>query len=215
MASSNTSIPRRTRRSRSSRQPRRVRRLVTKMSLGSRITPPVDPPQFTSCPWWPLTVMETVTTDTVWTPETVHKAILATLGLTGATIPKDKATTALEFKFRITTVRVWGLAKQPIQLAVCDASDEASSHWTHEFNDFASGIQFSRLGWRFGDVFSHRVFTATQQTVLFAVGQANGTDTMLVYIQVLIRLPNGPDPALQKIFSSTSARPVSGFEMVF
>lgn len=212
MAGTNFAVPRRTRRSRTTRQPRRVRRLVSRMNLGSRITPTVDPPQFTACPWWPLTVMETVIKDTVWTPKTVHASILATLGLTGAKYIDKGNEVDLEFKFRISTVRMWGLDKQPIQLAVCDASDESSTHWTHEFNDFASGIQFSRLGWRFGDVFVHRVLTAKQDFTLFALGQQSSNRTVLVYIQVLLRIPNAPDPALRRIFSSV-ARPREGFEM--
>lgn len=213
MVNNNTTLSRRTRRSRTSRQPRRVRRLISRMNLGSRITPSVDPPQFTASPWWPLTVMMTVLKDTSWSPKTVHEAILASLGLTGAKYIYEGKETALEFKFRITTVRVWGLDKQPIQLAVCDASDATSTHWTHEFNDFASGVQFSRLGWRFGDVFVHRVLAANQEFPLFAVGQKHDNETVLVYVQVLIRMPNAPDPALQRIFSSY-ARSGMGFEMV-
>lgn len=182
-----------------------------------RITPSVDPPQYTANPWWPLTIMETVSADKSWTPVDVHASILDTLALKGATVPGQgtENKVPLEFKFRVLTVRMWGIDKQPIQLAVCDASDMDSSSWTHEFNDFASGIQFSRVGWKFGDVFSHRVMTTAQsKMVLFALGQGPKPGKVLVYIQVLIRLPNAPDPVLLNALSRSMQSVEIGYDMV-
>lgn len=168
----------------------RLRRLVNRVSLGARITPSTDPPVYTAGPWWPLTLVDSVAGDTDFTPEYIHKGILDMLSLTGAKIGEK----ALVFKFRVLSVRAWGMAKQPIQLAVTETHG-TKSNWVKEINDFGTPVNYSRVGWRFGDVFIQRVFTSTETQTLFQVAQAGTTDKILVYIQVLIRVPNAPDPA--------------------
>lgn len=172
--------------------PGRLRRIVNRVSLGSRITPSADPPEYTAGPWWPLTIVDSVSGDTDYTPKKIHEGILALLSLTGAKLGNKEP---LTFKFRVLSVRAWGVAKQPIQLAVTETHGD-TSNWVKEINDFGTPFTYSRLGWRFGDVFMHRVFTSTETISLFQVAEAGTTDKILVYIQVLIRVPNAPDPAL-------------------
>lgn len=180
----------------------RLRRMVNRVSLGSRIVPTTDPPEYTAGPWWPLTIVDTVAGDKDFTPTYLHSGILAALNLTGA---KDAKGNPLTFKFRLLSVRAWGMAKQPIQLAVTETHG-TSSNWVKEINDFGSPINYSRVGWRFGDVFTHRVFSSTETQSLFQVAESGSTDKILVYIQVLMRVPNAPDPAV-----TLSSIPVSEF----
>lgn len=170
----------------------RIRRIVNRTSLGTRILPSVDPPEYTAGPWWPLTIVDSVKGDTQYTGKKIHEGILALLGLTGA---KQADSTPLNFKFRLLSVRAWGLAKQPIQLSVTE-THSTSTNWVKEINDFGTPLAYSRVGWRFGDVFVHQVHSYQDTSTLFFTGESGTEDKILLYIQVLIRVPNAPEPAL-------------------
>lgn len=186
----------------------RLKRMVNRTTLGMRIVPQLDPPEYSAGPWWPLTVVDVTAGDVDYSPSKIHAGILALLNLTGY----KKDTTNLEFKFRVLSVRAWGLAKQPIQLAVTETHSTTSS-WVKEINDFGTPLGYSRVGWRFGDIFVHRVFSSNETQSLFQVAESGKTDKILVYIQVLIRVPNAPDPSLVRgIHWSSDIPPESEFE---
>lgn len=190
----------------------RVKRVVNRTTLGMRITPSNDPPEYSAGPWWPLTIVDIATGDTDYTPEKIHKGILALTGLTGYKNGSENLT----FKFRVLSVRAWGIDKQPIQLAVTETHG-STSNWVKEMNDFGTLLNYSKLGWKFGDVFIHRVFSSEEKHSLFQVAEKGTVDKILVYIQVLIRVPNAPDPALSRFtsISQMSSVPIeSGFESI-
>lgn len=180
----------------------RLKRMVNKTVLGTRIIPSADPPEYTAGPWWPLTIVDSVSADTTYTGVKLHQGILATLNLTDY----KKASTALTFKFRVVSVRAWGLDKQPIQLAVTETHG-TTANWVKEMNDFGTPLTYSRLGWRFGDAFIHRVFTSEDKQEVFQVAQSGSTNKILVYIQVMIRVPNAPEPALVRNLAWSSQDP--------
>lgn len=188
----------------------RLKRVVNRTTLGMRIIPSLDPPEYAAGPWWPLTLVDIAKGDVDYTPKKIHQGILTMLDLTGYT---KGATTELNFKFRVLSVRAWGLAKQPIQLAVTETHSN-TSNWVKEINDFGTPLGYSRVGWRFGDIFVHRVFDYTEAQSLFQVAESGSTDKILVYIQVLIRVPNAPDPSLGRsiTWSSNVNPPDTEFE---
>lgn len=182
MVNNRSSRRKRTRRSQPSSS---IRRAVNRISLGMRITPNPDPPAYTADPWWPLTIVDSVSVDTLYTPAKIHGGIISSLSFVTDT------TKGVTFKFRVLTVRAWGLDKQPIQMSVTDGTS-----WVREMNDFGAATIYSRLGWRFGDIFINRVFESKGTDTLFSVSQADKAGKILVYIQVMIKVPNAPDPAL-------------------
>lgn len=170
-----------------------MRRLIHSINLGRSIVPPADPPTYAGGPWWPLTVSTVVTgTDKYFKPKDIHSALLACLKLTGFT----KGDIGLEFRFRLLSVRVWGTKPNiPIQLSPCDFTGPGSI-WVKEINDYGSPYRYSRVGWEFGDAFTHRVFSLRPEDdqTIFTISASTKTK-FLVYMQILIRVPSAAVPS--------------------
>lgn len=182
---------RRSNRSQRSRRNNNVRhfgRTLTRATHGVRITPPVDPPSYTSNPWWPLTVVFHTFGDTEITPDSIYAGILKQMGI-HLYVDVKKNTVPLEF--RLCSVRCWGIERQPIQLAIYDSL--GGKHRFAELTDYGSAVQYSRLGWKYGRVATLDALRSTDKEVSFEISAASKTKVM-VYIQVLIRTANAPKP---------------------
>lgn len=162
---------------------RRLGRALTRATHGVRLVPSLDPPEFTSCPWWPLTVTFSVTADSYVVPKTVFQAIRSQLQWTALKVP---------FNIRLVSVRCWGLAKQPIQLAIYDHL--GTKQMMAEMADYGDPVKYSRLGWKFGRVGLTDALAETDTDVLFAISGATDTQKVLVYLQLLWRVPNSAKP---------------------
>lgn len=166
---------------------RRVQRAINRLETGVRFTPGPDPTEVTRSPWWPLTLVDTQTLDpktqTSYKFSTVAKLVKNMLDLSKWTGAGTASEVPWPFLIRIETLRVWGLDKQTINVDAYDGTN--NSHKFRQLSDFGSGINFSRVGWRFGVTGNVNTFDGGESpdTTLFSV---RGSGKALVYIQVLI-----------------------------
>lgn len=168
----------------------RLGRFITRASHGIRFNPPVDPPEYVSNPWWPITTVFNVDSDSQLQPIHVYSSVIAQLGFDDYV--KDSETIPLEM--RLVSVRIWGLDKQPIQLAIYDHVGKKNRFV--ELSDFGSSVQYSRAGWRYGRIATYDALSKDDKDVLFDVTGASSSQKILVYVQLLIRTANAPKPAL-------------------
>lgn len=188
---------RRQRRRQMSNGVRRLKRAVDRIETGVRFVPSADPPEYTTAPWWPLTVVDKITAPKQYTYKILMTGILTQMGLTPA---QQTALTSTFFEVRIQTVRVWGLAKQAISLNPQEIVG-AGTHRVRQLADMGSGINFSRLGWRYGTV-SRIDPNVNEDVYIFHVGGDLTKDQpALVYIQVLIAVAAAPQPSLAETLS--------------
>lgn len=167
---------------------RRLKRYVDRIESGVRFVPPVDPPEFSRAPWWPMTLVFNSIKDEDYTASNIIDGIITRLYEA-----KDAGTGQKAFVFRMQSVRIWGLAKQAISLDIKELI--GGSNNLRQFSDLGSGIQFSRLGFRYGT--SSRIDPiAYGTTVLFHVSGASSTNKILVYVQILFSSLSGKTPSL-------------------
>lgn len=172
----------------------RIRRAINRIEYGTRITPSVDPPNYATVPWWSLTLVTTLTTPSSFNYASLHEAILTTVLCDKSLITDVKAKQALNppqytkfsFEIRPVTIRVWGLAKQSITLLPYEIVGKGT-HSLSPITDNGSGINFSRLGWRYGA--AAKIDPNTSEEVLIAAVDGDITEAKraLVYIQVVFR----------------------------
>lgn len=172
-----------------SRQPVRFRRAISRTTTGVRFVPPVDPPEYVSAPWWPMTLILIAVTDETVTAQKLYQQVLEQLDVKKY-VSMDKSTVPLEM--RIDSVRAWGLARQPIQLSVYDRLGK--HHRVAEISDYGTPIQYSRVGWRFGSIAHADALGQTETDVLYEISGATSTNKILLYNHILIRIPNAPKP---------------------
>lgn len=170
-------VRRRTRRTRQRPNIGRIRRSINRADVGVKITPPVDPPEYTPLPWWPLTlrishkIVNTDTGDSI-TPAILTGAITSQTGVKGA------------FNIRLLTARVWSTAAgQPIGLSVNDSIGDISRWRT--LADSGTLINYSRVGWRFGNIFSNISHLAASKDELFRVWSPKD-QKVLIMVQILL-----------------------------
>lgn len=162
------------------RRSRRVPNIVKmcySIAYGMPTTPPRDPPFYTSDPWWQLTTYDVVRKMTRYTPRRLYQCIWRSFGY-----PNQMR---FAFTMRLLTVRIWGLQGQTITLSITD-----SQNVVRVLTDSGTETNYSRLGWHFGDIMSSRVHTASEINTLFTVSSERDLGKILVYIQVMIKVPN-------------------------
>lgn len=170
--------------------PRRLKRAVDRIETGVRFVPSADPPEYSRAPWWPLTVVDSITEATQYTYKTLMTGILTAMGYTAA---QQTAVGANFYEVRVQTVRVWGLAKQAISLSPQEIVG-AGTHRMRQLADMGSGINFSRLGWRFGSVSRIDPNVNEDVYICHVGGDLSATKKALVYFQVLVCTSVGPQP---------------------
>lgn len=163
------------------RRPKRpaiTRKRVRSVVEGKHIRLSPDPPNFTAAPWWPITVVATISTVESFKPSTVTTALKAQL--TGLALATNAS-----FYYRFLSVRAWSKADL-LNLVIGPALGE-NNVALHDMFDYASKMNFARIGFRLGDLSSQKVFSQSDSTsVLFDV-DVPGNGTAIVYIEVLIR----------------------------
>lgn len=178
---------------RNGRRPQRLGRMIHRNVKGVQITPPADPPSYVSAPWWPFTLAIKVKNDTQLYAQNLYTEVLKTLGL--ATFYNDaKATIPLEY--RVLSIRAWSLKKEtPIQLAVYDHL--GTKERICEINDFGTPIRYARVGWKFGSIGTNDALVPVadlSKDYVIAEISLPSEGTALVYVQLLLRVPNASKP---------------------
>lgn len=168
----------------------RFGRAITRATHGIRINPSVDPPEYVSNPWWPITTTFSVDADSEIMASHLYLSVIAQLGFNEYLKGKD----TIPIEMRLVSIRAWGLHKQPIQLAVFDHVGK-KNRFT-EISDYGSSVQYSRVGWRYGRIASYDALVKDDPDVLFDITGASKAKTILIYVQLLIRTANAPKPAL-------------------
>lgn len=180
----------RARRAPANGQPRRIRRLITRASHGFEIVPPRDPPAYVPAPWWPITVVLLTAQDVDCTAQNIYVSVLKQLGWD--TYLDTKKTLPIEM--RLTSLRIWGQGRLPVQLAVYDHL--GGKHRIAEISDYGSPIHFSSVGWKFGNIATFDALEPGDTDVLFEVSGASESNKIMVYVQLLIRTKNALKPTL-------------------
>lgn len=170
---------------------RRIRRLINKSQRGNEFRPTADPPEYVSCPWWPMTVVMDCDSKADLTPKQVYTALIKVLSW-DVYVNKSNSTVPMELRF--LSVRAWGLTKQPIELTIYDFD---STSYITEVADFGGAISFSRVGWKWGVQAMAQVYESSSDSkILELSGKLDATNKALVYIQVLVRCSSTRSPSL-------------------
>lgn len=180
--------------------PRRLRRAIDRIDYGVKFVPGPDPPEFSTAPWWPITLVFRIDAVKTFHFSDLQKALYTAFGVTQF-IGEASAEITSPFEIRPQTIRVWGLAKQGINMDITEIIG-AGTHRVKQLADMGSGINFSRLGWRYGLAANIDPNVAEDKIPIAAI-IPNGK--ALVYIQVLFALKNGWDLTAMQARSSTSA----------
>lgn len=173
-------VNRRRNRRNSGAAPRRIRKLIGKMELGTKFTPSVDPPEVTTAPWNAVTLVWKANKSFSISYKDCYKKLLSILGLKTWTKPDDKVNED-PVTFRIETVRVWGLDKQAINVSVFELIGGGPDR-IKQLADYGSGINFSRIGWRWGANARIDPGSADAST---SIVECATTGNVLLYLQVL------------------------------
>lgn len=183
-----SNVTRRRRTGRRNLPTRRVVRAIHRAETGVRFTPPSDPPDYSRAPWWPLTLVDRLSADKKYTFADLHTGVNAALKF----VKTDK-----QWSIRVLSVRIWGLSKQAIALSPFEIVS-GSSHTVAQLADQGSGINFSRLGWRFGA--AARIDPNVNENLAVCTVNGNITDKnpVLVYFQLLICSYGAAEPALEE-----------------
>lgn len=175
-------------RGRRSQTPRHLKRIIDRIDYGSKFVPSADPPEFSRTPWWPVTLVFRPTEPATYQYAHVAKALTIFFGVKSFIDNKDKLFNP--FLIRPQTVRMWGLEKQAINLEVYEIIG-SGKHRVKQLADMGSGINFSRLGWRYGA--SAQIDPNNDEAVgIFSV-TPNGK--AIVYLQALICMASGYEVA--------------------
>lgn len=167
----------------------KIRRMINRNATGFRISPPTDPPEYAPGPWWPLTVVMKCSADTSATPKDIYTSIIAQLDWT-----KYVSNTTVPLEMRVLTIRAWGTGKLPFQLTIFDHL--GTKNRIAELSDYGSAINYSRIGWKFGNIGTSDALTSSDTDMIFEITGASTTNVVLCYVQVLIRAANTPKPVL-------------------
>lgn len=187
---------------RSSKKPsgssKRIKRTVNRLETGVKFTPSVDPPEYAAAPWWPMTIVDKITAEKQYKFSDIATGLLKMMGMTDIQI---KSLTTGFFEIRVQTVRVWGTAKQAIALRPAEILG-AGTHRIRQLVDLGSGINFSRLGWRYGAV-SRIDPNKNEDTYICHVGGEISADKpVLVYFQVMFAVAAAPQPKEGDVYQS-------------
>lgn len=170
---------------------RRIKRTVDRLEVGMQFVPTVDPPNYSSAPWWSITIVDNIKTTTSYKSDNIIDGLYKTLGFSDA---QAKSLTKDFFIFKPLSIRVWGRAKQPIQLIAYDIVSN-STHRVKQMSDLGSGVNFSRLGWRFG--VASKIDPLGAETVINVAavdGDLSATSPATVYLQIIFCIRKGQAP---------------------
>lgn len=165
------------------RAPRHFTRSVKRIEFGTTMTPPPDPAQWISAPWWPITITAHITKDTTFTGEVIHALLVNAINTDGYIKTDTSGTHKVTFRIRVINVRIWGLSRQPITLIINRVNAIGSE--VKQLNDFGTPINYSRLGWQYG-LDSQVSLSHDDTDPVFSVkGTVNANNQVLVYIHLL------------------------------
>lgn len=179
-------------------QPRRLQRIIDRVETGVKFVPGVDPPEYARSPWWPITVVDLLKSDKQYTSEDLHTGVFAMMGISSVMNTANPPLKIVDFfELRVQTVRIWGMAKQPISLSVAEIFGKGT-HRIRQLADHGSAINYSRLGWRFGSASRVDPVLASDKTYICHVGgDISDAKHVLVYFQVMVSIAAGVQPSLQ------------------
>lgn len=182
---------------------RTMTRTIVRHETGTSFKPSPTPPMWTASPWWSLTLVNSYVKDEVITVTTVANYIRLALGWNGYV----KGTSSLPISFRMVSVRLYGLASQPIQLTAYEIL--GGKHIARETNNFGGKFTYSTCGWRWGtqsriDVLQESDLQpeGKEKLRVCSFGGASETQKVLLYIQVLFKAADAPTAS----FTSLRAR---------
>lgn len=164
--------------------PRKLRRIIDRLERGYQIVPNPDPPSFSRAPWWPLTILYAVkpgADDLTYTSDICNTVATRILKNTGSSVPILNL--AKQIIFKVQSVRLWGLDKQMINMDVPEIVGEKRLSMV-QLADTGSGMQFSRLGYRYGSVSRIDPLQYDEATVVCEVRIPDNTKAV-TYIQIL------------------------------
>lgn len=157
---------------------------VSKLIMGSPFPVDADPPLYTGCPWWPVTIARNRTFDfrvnnvLIYDPVQIWEDLL--FQIPGLVPP---AYVRSNVGFRVHRVRVWS-PDSPIHLTIC--SREGTRRSLAELSDYPGHSTNARIGYDFGDVLGATIFKPNQTVSVFEV-TTKPRSTVLVYTDVTIR----------------------------
>lgn len=193
-------------------QPLRLQRIIDRVETGVKFVPGTDPPEYSRSPWWAITVVDKITTATQYTSGRIQQGVYAMMGITK--ISNNSGEIKDYFEFRVQTVRVWGMAKQPISLSVAEIFGKGS-HRIRQFADHGSAINYSRLGWRFGTASRVDPVLCSDDTYICHVGGDLTADKpAMVYFQVMVCIAAGVQPSLVSYTGEFSHDMAEQFESI-
>lgn len=169
-----------------------MRRLVNRSIHGMRVVPSVDPPEYTAGPWWHITTVVGASKDTTVRAKDIYARTLDALDWSVFHDDTKPTPRKIPLAMRLQTVRCWGMGKLPIELTVYDRL--GGEHRIAEICDYGSAVNYSRVGWHFGDIARQDALYPGDDAVLFEVSGASENNKVLIYINLLIRTQNAPKP---------------------
>lgn len=164
--------------------PARNTRSVNHMVIGSRVTPPLDPPDFATAPWSTITLVigykppTTSPKSQTYTASDLHTALLEQLEFSDY----KKGSDTLPLEYRLLSVRIWGMSGLPISLVIYDSLGNGNK--LAELSDIGTSIHYSRLGWRFGSITRSNALKPDAKEPLFSL---DSETKCILYIQCMYR----------------------------
>lgn len=191
-------VPRKNKPRRQLRQGTVVRGIGRRLN-GGELKPAAHPPEFTSRPWFSLTV-RVQDVPTIFTVDLLLTALLSQLGFS--------ALTPANLAVRIRSVRIWaplvGFSSttplQPLTVAIADfirpndSGTAATERTLEQYTRYPDQVQRASVGYRYGETHSSIALTSTTiaARLLTCVGAGAGS---VAYFEVLFR-PNVPTVGL-------------------
>lgn len=159
---------------------RSVIRAIDRAETGIRFVPSSDPPEWARSPWWSITITDTLSQAKTYSYKDLNDGLLSSMGMSDA---QKTAITGSFFLLRPVSIRAWGLQRQAISINIFEIVG-TNGHRVKQLSDYGSGINFSRLGWRFGT--AARIDPNSSESISVAsVEGASTTSKVLVYWQLL------------------------------
>lgn len=195
------------RRSRGARRSQATRNLARKLGRiqakikGSVLSPPADPPRFTQIPWNTIIINDEPTLSAsinqkVYTAKTLSNIFISQIGLT----------TTTELSFRLTTIQVWNLSGNPVNLEVNDFTiGFGTNDFIVQVEDTPGRNRWARIGYNLPASQQLIAFNSTDTEQLFKVGCSAG-DKLQVRCRLLWKPRVNTTPNARQTVSSLHSR---------